>query len=1073
MGRLLPRFRAVSLVFLLCAVVWSTGAWSAGVLACDGDPYPQSWSAGALACVKDPSPQPGAAALQVEDPSPQSLQNPGFQNQNSPIQDSQTPGSQNPGSQTPGSQSQPAQPANLSSVPSGGLNSLQGLKVSLIQISSQSVDNPENLLPLLPQKVNEPLDKYKVRQSVQVLYNTGRFAEIQVEAQRNQQGEVVLTFGGRENYFFGSLLVEGSAAYPSDNQLMNSSKLNLGEQFTEEKVKAGIAGMQRTLEENGYYRSTIKPYYEWDSRNQQVKVLFVVDRGKPARVGLVNVMGSPGYSAEEIRNIAKLRSGDKVTTARLTNALKRLRKRYQSQERLEAQVTMTQRLYHPETNLVDYTFDINRGPVVDVKVEGAKLRRGRIKKLVPIYEESAVDEDLLNEGARNIRDYFQTQGYFDVDVTYEQAQDPRTDQRNVIFHIERNQRHKLVELTLQGNHYFPREDLRERMLMQPAGGLLVHGLFSQAILARDAQSIENLYRNNGFLQAKVTPEVDDNYGKQGHIRVVLNINEGPQTTVGKLSIEGNEALPEGQIRGMISASEGQPYSDSMVISDQTEVTDGYFNFGFPQVKFEYTTQPEPGDPNKIDVVYKIIEGPQVFVEKVLINGLNYTRPFVVGREIKIGNGDRLSQSQMLDSQRRLYDMGIFNQVNVAVQNPEGDSTHKNLNFQLSEARRYTFNYGIGLEVQTGQPSGVSNPQGQTGVSGRVSFDVTRINFRGRDHTVTFKSRYGNLEKLALLGYQAPRFWDAPSLTLDFTTFYQQTNDVRTFTAKRLEGAVAIKQELNRATTLLYRLIYRRVSTDNLVIDPNLIPLFSQPVRVGMPDFSYIRDTRDNPIESLKGTFSTFDLGVASGIFGSQANFSRLVVQNSSYYQFHKRRWVFARSTRIGVEEPFGSTDFAPLPERFFAGGSTSHRGFGINQAGPRDLTTGFPLGGEALFLNNLELRTPPLPFPLVGNNLSAVLFHDMGNVFSTAGDMANSLFKFAQPNRDICLNPAAATCNFNYVSHAVGSGIRYRTPIGPVSFDVGYNLNPPAFPISAPSTGSPSSQVLKHLNFFFNIGQTF
>lgn len=968
----------------------------------------------------------------------------------------------------------PSLPTPTSVPLSGGLNSLQGLKVALIQINSPAVDNPETLLPILPQKVNEPLDKYKVRRSVQVLYNTGRFAEIQVEAQRNPSGEVVLVFDARENYFFGSILAEGSPAHPSDSQLVNASKLNLGEQFSEEKANAGVQGMQRTLQENGYYQATIKPFYEWDSRNQQVKVQFVVDRGKPARVGVVNVIGTPGYSAEEVRNIAKLRSRDKVTLAHFTRALQRLRKRFQKQERLEAQVTMTQRVYHPETNLLDYTFEINRGPVVDVKVEGAKLRRGLVKRFVPIFEESAVDEDLLNEGARNLRDYFQTKGYFDVTVTYEQKQSPGTERRNVVFNIERKQRHKLVELTVQGNHYFRREDLREQMIMQPAGGLLLYGLFSQSILTRDVQSIENLYRNNGFLQVKVTPEVQDNYGKKGHIRALLNIVEGPQTVVGKLAIEGNEALPEGQIRGMITASEGQPYSDFMVIADQTVILDGYYNLGFPKVRFEYTTQPEPGAPNKVDVTYKITEGPQVFVDKVLISGLNYTRPFVVDREIKIGVGDRLSQSQMLDSQRRLYDMGIFNEVGVAVQNPEGDTTSKDINFQLSEARRYTFNYGLGLEVQTGQPAGgTSNPQGTTGVSGRVSFDVTRLNFRGRDHTITLKTRYGNLEKLALIGYGAPRLFDSQNLTLDFTTFYQQTNDVRTFTSKRLEGSAAIKQNLNRATTLLYRLIYRRVSTDNLVIDPNLVPLFSRAVRVGMPDFSYIRDTRDNPIESLKGTFSTFDLGVAAGAFGSQASFTRLVVQNSSYYQFHKRRWVFARSTRIGVEEPFGSTDFAPLPERFFAGGSTSHRGFGINQAGPRDLTTGFPLGGEALFLNNLELRTPPLPFPFVGNNLSAVVFHDMGNVFATTGDMVNSLLKFSQPDRSLCLNPASGSCNFNYVSHAVGAGARYRTPIGPVSFDVGYNLNPAAFPISTPATGSPSSQVLKHFNFFFNIGQTF
>lgn len=999
---------------------------------------------------------------------PQSTQKatPSPQSAPTPIPNTQVPPAPEPAS-SPASASPAVQ---LSS----GLNSLQGLKVAMIQVNGPGIDDVESLLTILPQKVNEPLDRYKIRQSVQALYNTGRFAEIQVEAQRNPAGEVVLAFDARENYFFGSILAEGSPVHPTDNQLVNASKLNLGEQYTDEKIAAGIEGMQRTLQENGFYQATIKPYYEWDSRNQQVKVEFMVDRGKLARVGVINVGGSSGYSAEEITNIAKLHSGDVVSAGRRTRALQRLRKLYQKQDRLEAQVTMTQRTYHPETNRLDYTFEINRGPVVDVKVEGAKMRRGQVKKLVPVFEESAVDDDLLNEGARNIRDYFQSKGFFDVKVTYEQAQDSTTERRTIIFHIERNERHKLVELAIQGNHYFQREDLREQMVMQPAGGLLLYGLFSQSILARDVQSIENLYRNNGFLQAKVTPEVQDNYGKQGHIRVNMVVVEGPQTLVGKLKIEGNEALPEGQIRGLITASEGQPYSDSMVITDQSAILEQYYNLGFPKVKFDYTTQPEADNPNRIDVMYTINEGAQVFVDKVLISGLNYTRPFIVDREIKIGAGDRLSQSQMLDSQRRLYDMGIFNEVGVAVQNPEGDATNKKINFQLSEARRYTFNYGLGLEVQTGQPSGTTNPQGNTGVSGRVSFDVTRLNFRGRDHTVTLKTRYGNLEKLALVGYGAPRLFDSQKLTLDFTAFYQETNDVSTFTSKRLEGSASIKHEMNRATTLLYRLIYRRVSTSNLVIDPHLVPLFSQAVRVGMPDFSYVRDTRDNPIESLKGTFNSLDLGVASGIFGSQANFTRVVVQNSSYYQFHKRRWVFARSTRIGVEEPFASTDFAPLPERFFAGGSTSHRGFGINQAGPRDLTSGFPLGGEALFLNNLELRTPPLPLPYVGNNLSAVVFHDMGNVFSTAGDMANSILKFSQPDRSLCLHPAAATCNFNYVSHAVGAGARYRTPIGPVSFDVGYNLNPPAFPISAPAAPAvPSSQVLKHFNFFFNIGQTF
>lgn len=975
-----------------------------------------------------------------------------------------------------------------------GLNSLQGLKVSSITVKSEAVEHPEWLIETLPQQVNQPLDKYKVRQSVQVLYDTGRFAEIQVQAARRDAGEVELTFAARENYFIGAIRSEGSTSRPTDSQLVNSSKLVLGELFTEDKVREGIDHMRLTLQESGYYKAAIDPFYQWDPRNQQVQVLFQVNKGRPARVGAVRVTGDSDLTVDEVSEISGLHNGDHVTADHLTRALRRLRKHFQSEKRLEAQVVMTERKYNPANNTLDYTFDINRGPVVDVRVEGAKLSTGKIRKYVPVYEENAVDDDLLNEGSRNLRDYFQSKGFFGVKVSYTRTQQPGSDRQDVVYTIDRGERYKFVALAITGNHYFNRAEIRERMALQPAGGLLLWGTFSQSLLNRDIQAIQTLYANNGFRNVKVTPEVTDNYGgKKGRLKVAINIQEGDQTTVGKLTIEGNSAVSTDKVLSMVSAREGQPYSDSMVINDQTEVTDGYFNLGFPQMRFDYQTEIEPQDPTKVDVSYKISEGPRIYVDKVLYSGLHYTKGFVVQQQMKIQPSQPLSQQDMLDSQRRLYDLGIFNEVNMAVQNPDGDATHKNVNFQFSEAKRYTFNYGVGFEVQTGQPTGTTNPQGKTGVSPTVSFDVTRLNFRGRDHTVTLKTRLGNLEKLGLIGYEAPRWFDFEHLSLNLTAFYEQTNDVRTFTANRLEGSAQIKQELDKATTLLYRLIYRRVSTSSLVIDPDLVPLFSQPVVIGMPDFSYLRDTRDNPIESRKGSFTSFDIGVASSVFGSEPSFTRLTLQNSTYYPFHKRRWVFARSTRIGIEEPFGSTSaaivaptapgtagapppasFIPLPERFLAGGSTTHRGFGINQAGPRDLTSGFPLGGEALFINNLELRTPPLPFPWVGNNLSAVLFHDMGNVFTTPEAMVRNLLRFSQEDRNTCLSPTTTVCNFDYVSHAVGAGIRYRTPVGPVSLDIGYNLNPPAFPITAPTDGTqPRSETLRRFNLFFNIGQTF
>jgi len=205
-----------------------------------------------------------------------------------------------------------------------------------------------------------------------------------------------------------------------------------------------------------------------------------------------------------------------------------------------------------------------------------------------------------------------------------------------------------------------------------------------------------------------------------------------------------------------------------------------------------------------------------------------------------------------------------------------------------------------------------------------------------------------------------------------------------------------------------------------------------------------------------------DVFVANTGLGSQSDFGRMSGQNATYYRLNKHV-IFARNTRLGLEATYGRSqepsepvvNVIPLPELFFMGGSESHRGFSINQAGPRDPVGGYPIGGRALFLNSLELR-----FPFEHNHYGLVLFHDAGNVFSSIDTLR--LLKFHQ----------SSPTDFDYTVHAVGIGVRYQTPVGPLRLDIGYNLNPPSYqvqPVNAPL----QIHQLPRIQFSLSVGQAF
>jgi outer membrane protein insertion porin family len=1012
----------------------------------------------------------------------------------------------------PAQETQTAQPSALDA-----MSAYAGRTVRSIELPG--VPDRDHLLQMIPQKPGQPLDRDQIRESIRVLFATGRFADIQAEI-TGSGADVLLTFTTLPNFFVGAVEVEGASGHPNSNQLLNAAKFQLGELYSREKLDRALQNVRQLMQENGYYRARVTAESTSSPATQQVNILFHITPGEPAHVGKVEVTGHSAFSQGQLQDVARMHPGDRVTAARVTNALQRLRKTFQKQQRVLAQVSIAEQKYLPDTNAVDYTYLIEPGPVVLISTQGFHIGRGLLKREVPVYEENSLDDDLLNEGKRNLLDYLQSRGHFDATVEIKKETNP--DIIRVTYSIDPGAVHKFDLIEIAGNKYFSRQMLRGRLQIQLSGKLFSRGRYSGALLKNDVANLQALYVSNGFRDARIQTQVDDNYrGAKNHIAVHIQIEEGPQTLVGAFLVVGSQkigakAFPE------FNTTEGQPYSEQNLANDRESILNYYFNHGFSNATLDITTKPSLGQANREDITYTIQEGEQFFVNQVMVAGLDHTRDYVVQREIREVAGQPLSQQDLLDTQSKLYDLGIFNQVDTAVQNPEGSDPDKNVLVQVQEAKRYTFTYGFGLEFETGLPSGTTAPTGSTGVSPRVGFDVTRLNVGGRDQTLTFQSHVGRLQQRGLISYEVPKLFNQERFKIFYTIFYDNSLDVATFTSQREEGKIDLRQQigkpqLNHSTSITYRFDYRYVKASHLAsnFSPAEFSLFSLPARVGGPGFTFIRDKRDNPLESTKGQYFTLDAFAASGYFGSQANFARVLGQDSTYYAFGRtnHKFVFARSTTVGLEQVYQGSEVLPpgacqvinlfntcpsgisvipLPEVFFAGGGNSHRGFGLNQAGPRDPDSGFPVGGTALFVNSEELRFPQVTLPFLGEGFGFAIFHDMGNVFTAGHDMLKGLLRWHQPDPVQCvpssgvMNTACETyfnnSGYDYTSHVVGLGLRYKTPIGPLRFDFGYNLNPTGyfqgtvFYTTGPNAGQAEffeTQHLRPFNFFFSIGQPF
>ncbi|MGE5205588.1 MAG: POTRA domain-containing protein [Chlamydiota bacterium] len=969
----------------------------------------------------------------------------------------------------------PGEPPQTSRFTEEVLPSYEGQNVTSVELAGRPDLDPAAFAPLLAQRAKQPFSSAKVKQSIAALKRTGKFQNVQLQV-RPEPGGVRVLLVLEPAVYFGIYEFPGALRHFAYARLLQVTNYPPRGVYTPVDVQNAQADLQRFLRRSGYFLSSVETSLEAHPRFGLTDVIFHVDLGRRAKFGRVMITGTTPQETEFLRGkvgslMARLRDsairpGKTYKLKTLQNATRYIENTLSGQGHLAAKVRLLGADYNPQTNRADISFHVEAGPVMHVKVQGAHIWSWDKTKLLPVYAQIGVDPELIEEGRQNLISFMQAKGYFNVQVETKVEKQPEG--QLILYQITKGPRHKVGEVEIAGNRHMPDAKLMPHVAVKKAGRLwFEHGKFSQKLVRSSVTNLENIYKAAGFSSVKVTPQVSTH--SNGNVVVAFQVDEGPQDIVETLRVEGNRTVPVGQLapHGLLLAP-GQPYSQKNVNDDRNHIMARYLNLGFLTASFRETVKPLPKQPHRLVVTYEINEGPRVSTSKIVTLGRRHSDQELINRDIaRIQPSQPLRENDMLMAESQLYQSGVYDWAEVDPRRRITTQHQEDVLVKVHEAKRNVITYGFGFEVIN---RGGSVPGGTVAVPGlppvglpskfktsqktfwgpRGSFEYTRNNLRGKGESFTFSGLAGRLDQQGSISYIDPDFrWSKWKASVSLGGEHDSENPI--FTSRQFNTGLQFQRPLNADQTnnLFLRYTFSETGLTRLLI-PDLVPASDQHVRLSTLSASFIRDTRDNPLDAHKGIYETYELGFNPSALGSNFSFARLMMQ-TAYYKDIFRGIIWANSLRIGLEQPFGNSH-VPLSEKFFSGGVSTLRGFPLNGAGPQQTipacgTPGVastcslitvPTGGDQLFLINSEFRIPiNYDLPLVHKNLGVVPFYDGGNVYQKIG-----FHDFGA----------------NY-TNSVGIGLRYKTPVGPIRIDVGHNLN------SVPG--------IKPTQFFITIGQAF
>ncbi|HEV2398322.1 MAG TPA: POTRA domain-containing protein [Candidatus Sulfotelmatobacter sp.] len=932
-----------------------------------------------------------------------------------------------------------------------------GQKVSRISLIANPHRDLQSLYPLVTQKVGEAYSQKKIEADREALQRAGHFPDVKVSVIPEVSG-LRVQFLLEPAYYLGVVEFPGATKSFSYTRLLQVANLPDEDPYDPAQIPVATNALRDFLHHNGYFQSDVHAETAIDDAHQIVNVNFAVRLGKRATIASVSIEGPAEAEKDRLLHSVQslwarlsrglLKPGKPYSPGRISSATALMKRTLRGQHRLASSIQENPPKYDAETNRVAVSFHVNIGPVVRIRTEGARLTvipflAGReMKKLIPIYSEGSVDRELVEEGQRNLADYFQKKGYYDAKVTTDFAKSP--DQISIVYKIDRGKKHKVARIVFHGNYAISEDDLMAQVTVKKSH-IWTHGSLSQKLLKQSAANIEALYRDKGYEDVKVTPRTVD---REPKINVDFDITEGAQTVVENVQVSGNQNVPYGQLTAPkgFQLRAGEPFSPRKMADDRNRISATYLNRGYLNAEVKATAQRAGDDPNRVNVSYAITENQMVRIDEVVFLGQERTRMLLLKRTAQIAPETPMRRVSLLESESRLYDLNIFDWASVGPRKPITNQSDEEALVKVHEAKRNEITYGFGFEIShrggnipTGTvalPGGGGTiglngyqiaPSQSTFASPRGLIEFTRRNMRGLGETAAASILASRLDQRLLTTYSQPHFIGSNWSSLSSFSL-ERNSENPLFTAGLGDLTFQVERVISKKSNTRFQLRYdfNKTALSHILV-PDLVLPQDRNVRLSTFSGTLIRDTRDKPLDAHHGNYATIDLGITPTALGSSANFTKLFGQYAFYKPVHSV--VLANSVRIGLASPFASS-FVPTSQLFFSGGGTSLRGFPIDLAGPQRLVpfcnvlqgqsgcvnVTVPVGGKQLFILNSEVR-----FPLgIMKALGGVVFYDGGNVYS-----AINLHQFV-----------------NDYTNTIGVGLRYATPIGPIRFDIGRNMNP-------------------------------